>query len=175
MELERRFAPATLGGRQLVGLVAPYGVEARIGGFSETIAAGAFTRTLGEGRDVLALADHDTAKVLGRTKSGTLQLREERDGLHFALTLPDTTTGRDLRTLAERGDLGGVSFGFHAVKDSWDGERRTLEDVDLIEVSIVSAFPAYGDTATTLALRSKPKAFQCFFVGPATRWLETVR
>lgn len=172
MELERRFAPATVEGRQLVGLAAPYGVETRMGEFSEVIAQGAFRRTLGEGRDILALADHDPAKVLGRTRSGSLVLNEERDGLHFALTLPDTTTGRDLRALAERGDLGGVSFGFHAVKDSWDAGCRTLEDVELIEVSIVQAFPAYPDT--TVALRSKPKTFQCFFVG-GSRWLETVR
>ena len=170
-DIEHRFAEAKVEGRQLVGLAAPFGRETRIGEFREVIAAGAFTRTLATGRDVLALADHDPAKVLARTRSGSLELREESDGLHFRLTLPNTTTGNDLRTLAERGDLGGVSFGFRAVRDEWAGELRTLQEVELHEISIVSSWPAYPDT--TVALRSRPKA-------PATRspcaaWLETVR
>jgi uncharacterized protein len=48
------------------------------------------------------------------------------------IDLPDTTWGRDIRTLVERGDIGakgngGMSFGFSTVKDSWsdDGSERT--------------------------------------------------
>lgn len=168
--LERRFAPASLDGRQLVGLAAPYESETRIGEFRERIARGAFTRTLSESRDILALSDHDPAKVLGRTKSGTLELEETVHGLQFRLQLPDTTIGRDLRELANRGDLGGVSFGFRAIKDSWEGDLRTLEEVELHEVSIVQSFPAYPDT--TVALRSRP--IQMFILDPRRRWLETV-
>lgn len=168
--LERRFAPASLEGRQLVGLAAPYESETRIGEFRERIARGAFTRTLSESRDILALSDHDPAKVLGRTKSGTLELEETVHGLQFRLQLPDTTIGRDLRELANRGDLGGVSFGFRAIKDSWEGDLRTLEEVELHEVSIVQSFPAYPDT--TVALRSRP--IQMFILDPRRRWLETV-
>ncbi len=168
--LERRFAPASLEGRQLVGLAAPYDSETRIGEFRERIARGAFTRTLSESRDILALSDHDPAKVLGRTKSGTLQLEETVHGLQFRLQLPDTTAGRDLQTLAERGDLGGVSFGFRAIKDSWEGELRTLHEVELHEISIVQSWPAYPDT--TVALRSRP--IRMFMLGPRRAWLETV-
>ena len=168
--LARRFAPACLVGRQLGGLAAPYESETRIGEFRERIARGAFTRTLSESRDILALSDHDPAKVLGRTKSGTLELEETVHGLQFRLQLPDTTIGRDLRELANRGDLGGVSFGFRAIKDSWEGDLRTLEEVELHEVSIVQSFPAYPDT--TVALRSRP--IQMFILDPRRRWLETV-
>lgn len=170
-ELERRFAPASIEGRQLIGLAAPYGSETRIGEFREVIARGAFTRTLSESRDILALSDHDPAKVLGRTKSGTLQLEETSRGLQFRLQLPDTTIGNDLRALAERGDLGGVSFGFRAVRDSWAGELRTLHEVELHEISIVQSHPAYPDT--TVALRSRP--IQMFILEPRRAWLETVR
>lgn len=170
-ELERRFAPASIEGRQLIGLAAPYGSETRIGEFREVIAKGAFTRTLSENRDILALSDHDPAKVLGRTKSGTLQLEETSRGLQFRLQLPDTTIGNDLRALAERGDLGGVSFGFRAIKDSWEGELRTLHEVALHEISIVQSHPAYPDT--TVALRSRP--IQMFILEPRRAWLETVR
>lgn len=166
--LERRYASASLEGRQLVGLAAPFDSETRIGEFRERIAPGAFTRTLAENRDILALSDHDPAKVLGRTKSGTLQLEEGPDGLRFRLQLPDTSSGRDLQALAQRGDLGGVSFGFRAVRDSWQGEVRTLHEVELHEISIVQSFPAYPDT--TVALRSRPDNGR----DPRRAWLETV-
>lgn len=169
MELERRFtSSATVEGRQLVGLAAPYGAETRIADFRETIAPGAFARSLSEGRDILALVDHDPGKVLGRTRTGTLELRETAEGLEYRVTLPDTTTGRDLRALAERDDLGGVSFGFVATRDSWEGELRTLHEVELHEVSIVQAHAAYP--TTTVSLRSRDA--EGLRRDPRFRWLE---
>lgn len=170
-DLERRFAPASVEGRQLFGLAAPYDSETRIGDFRERIAKGAFTGTLRERRDILALSDHDPAKVLGRTSSGTLQLEETDAGLAFRLQLPSTTVGNDLRELAQRGDLGGVSFGFRAIRDSWEGDLRTLHEIELHEISIVQAHPAYGDT--TVALRNRPPQF--WFFSTREAWLETVR
>ena len=171
MTIEKRYAHgAKVEGRQLIGVAAPYGAETRINDFREVIAAGAFTRTLAEQRDILALADHDPAKVLGRTKSGTLALRETAQGLEYTLTLPDTSVGNDIRELAHRGDIGGVSMGFRAVRDSWSGDLRTLHEVELHEISIVSAHPAYADT--TVTLRSLcPDAQRSLL----HYWLETVR
>jgi HK97 family phage prohead protease len=158
-DLEHRYAQgATVEGRQLVGLAAPFSVEARIGDFRERIAPGAFARTLADGRDVIAMADHDAGKVLARTRSGTLTLRETERGLEYSLQLPETTTGNDIRALAARGDLGGVSFGFRCVRDSWEGDLRTLHEVQLDEISVVSAWPAYPNT--TVALRSRQPADQ---------------
>lgn len=143
-----------LEGRRLVGHAATFGAEARIGRVRETIAPGAFASSLSG--DILALLDHDPGKVLGRTRSGTLQLREDAKGLAFELELPDTAAGNDVLALAMRGDLGGMSFGFNVPPggEAWDGDRRTLKRVQLHEVSVVSAWPAYPDT--TLALRSMP-------------------
>ena len=169
MDLERRFATgATVEGRQLIGLAAPFGVETRIADFREVIAPGAFTKTLAENRDILALADHDTARVLGRTRSGSLELREDAHGLAYKLTLPDTSTGNDLRALAIRGDIGGVSMGFRAVRDSWKGELRTLLEVELHEISIVQAHAAYP--STTVSLRSRQGSDTR--TDPRFRWLE---
>ena len=158
-------------GRVLSGYAAVYGQETRIGRYREVIKQGAFKRTLSEDRDVLALADHDQKQVLGRTKSGTLQLREDPHGLHFTLTLPDTQAGRDVVTLAQRGDLGGMSFGFIATDEEWHGEVRTLRDVDLHEISVVSAWPAYQQTERSL--RNKPCEPQVFFSDARRLWLET--
>jgi HK97 family phage prohead protease len=152
--LERRaFAELRSNGRRLEGYAATFGTEARMGRFVETIAPGAFTKAL-QG-DVLALLDHDQGKVLGRTRSRTLRLSEDTRGLAFSLELPDTQSGRDVLALAERGDLGGMSFGFLIPNggDEWDGNRRTLRSVDLKEISVVSAWPAYPDTE--IALRSR--------------------
>jgi len=113
------------------------------------IRAGAFRDTLDTGRDVVALVDHDPKAVLGRTRTRTLRLAEDTRGLAFELDLPDTTTGRDVLTLAERGDIGGMSFGFNvrAGGETRDGQRRELRSLDLMEISVVHAFPAYQGTS----------------------------
>lgn len=140
-------------GRRLEGYAATFGIAADIGGkFSETIAAGAFGGSLRSRSDVLALVDHDPSRVLARTRSNTLRLSEDSRGLAFDLDLPDTQAGRDVLALAERGDLGGMSFGFTVPKggDSWQGERRTLRTIGLKEISVVQAWPAYPDTEIAL-------------------------
>ena len=151
---ERRFAAEyRAAGRRLEGHAAIFGEPAKIGGFTETIAAGAFARSLAAGKDILALVDHDPARLLGRTASGTLRLSEDSRGLAFSLDVPDTALGRDMLALAERRDLGGMSFSFIMKRDAWPArDRRTLQDVDLLEVSIVQAHPAY--VGTNVAARS---------------------
>ena len=70
--IERRAtAGITASGRVLSGYAAVFGVDTKIGGFTERIAPGAFKETLASGRDVLALADHDQRAVLGCMKTGT--------------------------------------------------------------------------------------------------------
>jgi HK97 family phage prohead protease len=158
MHIEHRAAAAEIraAGRRLTGHAAVFGVETRIGNFVEVVAAGAFTASLADGTDKLALVDHDPARVLARTRSGTLRLSEDQHGLAFTIEAPDTTLGRDVLALAERGDLGGMSFGFRVRPDGerWQGSRRELRSVDLVEVSIVSGFPAYPDTS--VAARNRP-------------------
>lgn len=160
-DFERRGMPVELRakGRRLEGYAATFGQQADIGGrFIETIAPGAFTTTAGSLRaaDVLALVDHDPGKVLGRTRSRTLRLSEDSKGLAFDLDLPDTQLGKDVLALAERGDLGGMSFAFDALDEQMSGNRRELRAVHLHEISVVLAWPAYD--GTVINLRSKPAA-----------------
>lgn len=146
--MEHRGLPSELRakGRRLEGYAALFGSEARIGSFSETIRAGAFASSLAG--DVLALVDHDPGRVLARTRSGTLRLSEDTRGLAFSLDLPETQAGRDVLALAERGDIGGMSFGFTvpAGGDRWSGKTRELRAVTLHEISVVLAWPAYDGT-----------------------------
>lgn len=136
-------------GRRLEGYAATFGTEARIADFTEVILPGAFRGSLMPSRDVLALVDHDPGKVLARTRSGSLRLSEDPRGLSFSLDLPDTQAGCDVLALAERGDLGGMSFGFTVAKDGerWQGKRRELRSLVLHEISVVSAWPAYQGTS----------------------------
>jgi HK97 family phage prohead protease len=173
MTIEKRAtAGVVANGRKLSGYIAKYNNPTRIGAFTEVIRRGAFAASLASGRDILAMADHDASRVLGRTKSGTLELREDETGLAFTLAMPDTQAGRDLVALAERGDLGGCSFAF-AVPDGgdhWDGDTRELRSVDLREVSIVQSWPAYPDTEVHLrSLQPAPQLALLHY------WLETVK
>jgi len=133
-------------------------LSSNLGGFVESIAPGAFTQTLatGTGVDARALWNHDSSQLLGRMSAETLNLVEDEVGLRFEIDLPNTTTGRDVRELLNRGDVQGASFGFRVIDDAW-GETeqgyplRELRSVSLSEVSLVT-FPAYPETE--VALRS---------------------
>lgn len=163
MSIEKRFQPAELRakGRRLEGHAALFGATAEIGGgLVETIAPGAFANSLASRQDILALVDHDPTRVLARTKSGSLRLSEDSQGLSFDLDLPDTQAARDVLALAERGDLGGMSFGFVATSDDVNGTTRTLRAVDLFEISVVSAWPAYEGTTVQARALSQATPFR---------------
>lgn len=139
----------------VAGYAAVFGEVADIGGwFKEVVARGAFTNTL-KTADVRAYFDHDTGRVLGRLSAGTLRCQEDEKGLRVEIDLPDTSDGRDVKALVERGDVSGMSFRFVTVRQEWDETvqppKRTLLEVRLGEVSIVSE-PAYD--GTSVALRS---------------------
>jgi len=164
MQNERRdiaVAPelrAADGKKTAKGYAALFNSRTDIGGyFTEEIAPGAFSDAI-KG-DVRALVDHDSGRVIGRTTAGTLRMSEDDKGLAVEIDLPDTTDGRDLAVLLERGDITGMSFGFRVTHDEWDetGDvpQRTIHKVELFEVSAV-AFPAYPDTE--IALRSLDEA-----------------
>lgn len=147
-------------GKTLRGYAAVFDSETEIAGqFREVIRKGAFSRSIKS--DVRALVDHDPARVIGRTKAGTLRLNQDERGLAVEIDLPNTSDGRDLAELVKRGDIDGMSFGFRVESEIWDMteesqlDLREIMDLELFEVSAVT-FPAYGDTE--LALRSRDKA-----------------
>jgi uncharacterized protein len=146
---------------KISGYAAIFNSRTSIGNwFDEIIAPGAFDRSISaKNADIRALVNHDWNKVIGRTKAQTLVLREDEKGLYFEIELPNTSYARDLAESMERGDIDQCSFGFDVDdgKERWDYSQepalRTLEEVELYEVSIVS-LPAYEETEATL-VRSK--------------------
>lgn len=141
------------GKRTIEGLI-PYNSRSEDMGFYEYIAPTAFNKTLADGADVRALVNHDTSKLLGRVKNGSLRLRSEDDGLHIECDLPETSYAEDAYKLIRDGYNNGLSFGFITIQDKWeekeeDGENRavcTLIEVRLLEVSFCVSFPAYEAT-----------------------------
>jgi uncharacterized protein len=174
--MERRAATElrTSGRNKLQGYAAVFGVLSQdLGGFTETIRPGAFRRTLAGKPDVLALLDHDTRLVLGRTTSGTLKLNEDANGLAFEIDVADTQPGRDLLVSVSRGDVRGASFAFKVREDRWSnsnaGMLRELLDVDLLDVT-VTANPAYKDTVVDR--RALDRIAKPMRAGFAVRYLE---
>ncbi len=161
--LERRVAVElrAVAGRKLAGYAATFGTPAPIGGFTETIRAGAFRASLAAGQDTLALLDHDPSKLLARTSNSTLRLSEDGRGLAFELDLPNTTLGADVLAMAEARLLGGMSFGFIVPSggDAWPTRStRELRAVDLVEISVVQAFPAYSNTSVAARALGRAEA-----------------
>lgn len=144
----------------LEGYAAVFNEKADVDGlFDEIILPGAFSRTLIENKDILALVNHNFDNVLGRTSNGLLQLIEDDYGLKFELHLPETDKANQTFQDVQCGNLKDCSFLFFEVAESWDysGEKplRILSDLDLIEISIV-AVPVYE--GTEVSARSKEKA-----------------
>lgn len=121
-------------------------------GVVEEIAPGAFADTLGG--DIRALINHDTRLVLGRTKAGTLTLREDSRGLWGSIRInPEDQDAVNLYRRVQRGDVDQCSFGFFIEAETRevleDGTvRYTINKVRLLEVSVVT-FPAYEETSVS--------------------------
>lgn len=127
-------------------------------GMSESIAPGAFSRTLSN--DVRALINHDTTLVLGRTKANTLELREDSHGLWGKISInPNDRDAMNLYERVKRGDVDQCSFGFDLREQDTEilenGDVHwTIRDLDLFEVSCCT-FPAYEQT--NISARSKER------------------
>jgi HK97 family phage prohead protease len=156
MKLERRFLSEPVAveqvgdSKKIKGYAAKFNARSfDLGGWFEEIDPKAFDRALRDKSDCRALWNHDTNHVLGRVKSGTLELTKDSTGLHYAIVPPKTQVAQDLMVSMERGDIDSSSFGFVCQQDEWFVEKdgtvvRRLLDVDLYDVSPVS-FSAYPD------------------------------
>jgi HK97 family phage prohead protease len=182
MELERRClafeecpeAELTIetranGTQVLTGYAAVYNrfsLPLREGGsqFREIILPGAFDKVLNRQRgksDVVALMNHNSDLILGRTSSGTLELTSDDKGLRYTVTPPDTQVGRDTMELVRRRDLKGSSFAFGLEPgkgDRWSSDEqgaiREVREVSLLaDVSVVLT-PAYPASSVSVAMRS---------------------
>ncbi len=127
------------------------------GRFKEKIRAKTFERALDKAENVDLLFNHDKNRKLGSLQEGNLQLYEDNIGLRAIAHVSD----EKIIQKAKDGELKGWSFGFVDNKPLWeDGEdgiqKRTLEDIELLEVSILDITPAY--VATSIEARGEEQA-----------------
>lgn len=119
---------------------------------TEEVAQGAFDETLSE--DIRCLIDHETRLVLGRNKSGTLELKTDARGLWGKVEINHNDQDAvNLYERVKRGDVDQCSFGFEILDeefiDNGDGTAKwIIRKVKLYEVSIVT-FPAYEETSVS--------------------------
>ncbi len=129
-----------------------------LGGFTEFVAEGAFTRVLSDSPDVRGLVNHDSNQLIGRTTAGTMRLTQDSRGLRYEIDVADTQAGRDIMVSTERGDTTGSSFAFTVETDEWatvDGEQeRTITAVRGLFDSGPVTFPAYPASVAEASLRS---------------------
>lgn len=133
-------------GRTMFGTVAPFNIPAQIedfqGRYTETIAPGAFARSIRErGQKVRLFTQHDTRRLpIGRATV----LEERAEGLYAEFTLPRTRDADEALELVASGTVDGFSIGFRPVRDEWSRDRSavTRREAALMEVSLVHS-PAY--------------------------------
>lgn len=103
--------------------------------FYEYIEREAFDDVLERGDlDVLLTFNHKFDQIMGRTKSGTLELRTDETGLFFKAEVPNTSLGNDTWEMVQRGDYPDCSFVFTIEKDRWerDAEGNPIHFVERV-------------------------------------------
>lgn len=128
------------------------------GPFVERAEAGVFQRALARASDVMLKLNH--GRDIGSVRGGNLTLREDAVGLYAEAIVTDAETVREARA----GHLTGWSFGFSDLAPCYEHQegteirKRTLREIDLAEVSILTIAPAY--IATSIEARSESGAVE---------------
>lgn len=134
----------------------PYEMQEMFGVYTEVVRRGAFGKTLAEGADVAFLVNHE-GLTLARTKSGTLRLAEDDQGLNVEADLdPTSPLVQNLRSAMTRGDVDEMSFAFRCTRQEWSPDWMQR---DVLEVSIhkgdVSAVNYGANPNTVAAMRHR--------------------
>lgn len=123
--------------------------------FVERFDPAAFDGWLRSKPELVALWNHNADIPLGRLSAGTLRVAKDARGLRFEIDPPPNSWGQDALIAIRRGDVGGMSFLFEAIRDAWgkpgaDGvSLRTVLESALHEISPVT-FPAYPDAQVSV-------------------------
>lgn len=116
-----------------------------------------FHKTLGDKSNVFANYSHDQSKILGSTKSNTLELEDKEDGLYIRCRVPNTSWGNDTWEVISRGDVTTMSFEF--IPYDWVDDKIedtvTLRSAKLEAVAFCVAEPAYLETDSYASFRKR--------------------
>lgn len=144
-------------GLTLAGYAAVFNSPTRIdsweGRFDETIARGAFSKTINARERVVVQFDHGKHPFFGSLPLGRIeQMREDDHGLYVEVRLSDNWFTQPIRDAIRDEAVTGMSFRFSVPEggDDWrqgaEVQERTIREVKLYELGPV-VFPAYADTS----------------------------
>ena len=121
-------------------------------GFYEFIRSSAVDRALVDKSNIVALANHDAGRPLGRSVTGTLEMEKDTFGLRVNILVDDEIGyAADVVRAIQRGDCDGGSFAFAVRSDIWSLDsngmpQREVLDMDISELTVGCTFPAYART-----------------------------
>ena len=113
----------------------------------DVVERGAFTKSLGSGRKVKLLWQHDMAQPIGVWD----EIKEDERGLFVkGRILKDVQKGKEAMALMRAGAIDSMSIGYRTIEamDEGNGRVRKLMEVELHEVSLVT-FPMLPDAVIT--------------------------
>lgn len=130
--------------------------------FFEVILPDTFKKSIekskAENKDIKLLVNHDETKILARTGNESLVIEEVDGQTVFRAELPNTTLGKDIFELINKGLSFGMSFGFEVAKDEWIKEngiyKREVSEMTVTEISILTIEAAYNGTEVQTEQRS---------------------
>lgn len=151
--LETKFARAEDGltlaeGSMIEGYASLFGASDRGG---DVVCKGAYEDSLGTGRRIQMLWQHDPAQPIGVWD----EIREDAKGLYVkGRILESVEKGREAKALIEAGAIDGLSIGYRTVRAAKsDQGLRLLKEVELWEVSLVT-FPMLPQARLDAARKS---------------------
>lgn len=113
----------------------------------DVVERGAFTKSLGSGRKVKMLWQHDQSQPIGVWD----EIREDERGLYVkGRVLKEVQKGREAQALMKAGAMDSMSIGYRTIEamQEGNGSVRKLMEVDLFEVSLVT-FPMLPEAMVT--------------------------
>lgn len=113
----------------------------------DVVERGAFTKTLGGGRKVKLLWQHNTDKVIGVWD----EIKEDERGLFVkGRILKDVQQGAEAMALMRAGAIDSMSIGYRTIEATFEGEGnvRKLHELELFEISLVT-FPMLPEAQIT--------------------------
>lgn len=139
-------------GKKIVAGVIPYNVKSQKMDLQysdcqyEMLLPSVFNKTLADHADVYCNYAHDDLSILGNTKSGTLQLDNREDGLHFTIELdPDNEIAMRAYSTIKRQDCNTLSFEFYPYDWYEEDGVCMLRSAKLIAISLCVINPAYQE------------------------------
>lgn len=145
--------------RNITGYAVVYESVSEDLGFRERIMKGAITDDTIRKSDVFCLLNHDSTKVLARSKygEGSLKLELDEQGLKYSFAAPQTDLGNEILEHIQRGEIDSSSFAFTVSTVEGSEKWYTVEGVqyrdiykidELFDVSPVYQ-PAYQETTVS--------------------------